>query len=85
MTHLEYDILDELYFVQSFDNLLLSLDLDKETLKKSLKTMFIKGWIRCYNTPTDELFQGDVDLDSEYAQYFYIASKSGLLAHSLDD
>ncbi|MFC2123920.1 hypothetical protein ACFLU5_03835 [Bacteroidota bacterium] len=85
MTELEYDILDELYFVQSFDYLLGSLDLDEDILKKMLKSMFIKGWIRCYVTPSEEVFYGDVDLDSEYGHYYYTASKPGLHAHNLDD
>ena len=85
MTELEYDILDELYFIQSFDNLLSSLDLDPETLKRMLKTMFIKGWIRCYITPYEEIYQRDLDLDTEYGKYLYTASKAGLLAHNLED
>ena len=84
MTELEYDIIDEIYFVQSFDNLLSSLDLDPETLKRMLKSMFIKGWIRCYINPSEEIFQWDLDLDSDYGQYLYTASKAALLAHNMD-
>lgn len=84
MTDLEYDILDELYFLKSFDSLKESLDLDDDMLKRSLKSMFIKGWIRCYITPADEVFYGDIDLDAEYDRYLYIASKKGLLAHTID-
>ena len=85
MTELEYDILDEIYFVQSFDTLRNGLDLDPETLVRMLKSMFIKGWIRCYTNPSEEIFQWDIDLESEYEQYLYVASKAGMLAHNMDD
>ena len=82
---LEYDILDEIYFVQSFESLRNSLDIDRETLIRMLKSMFLKGWIRCYINPSEEIFQRDIDLDSEYGRYLYIASKAGMLAHNMDD
>jgi hypothetical protein len=85
MTELEYDILDELYFITSFNELVDRVDLDQESLKRILKSMFIKGWIRCYSSPFEEIFPGDVDLENEYVKYLYTASKAGLRAHNLDD
>jgi len=85
MTDLEYDILDELYFLKSFSDLNLTLDIEEEVLKRMLKTMMIKGWVRCYVTPSNELPVGEADMDSDFRQYLYIASKSGLLAHNIDE
>ena len=81
MTDIEYDILDELYFLKGFNDLLDALDIDEIMLKGSLKSMFIKGWIRCYSSPINEIFYGDVDLENAYDRYLYIASKKGLQAH----
>lgn len=84
MTDLEYDILDELYFIKSFDDLIASLDIEDEILKRMLKTMMIKGWVRSYITPSEELPVGEANMDTDCRHYLYIASKSGLLSHNLD-
>ena len=49
MTNIEYAIIDELYFVISFKELLAQLDFDKELLENELRKLYQKGWIRSYD------------------------------------
>lgn len=84
MTDLEFDILDELYFVQSFDYLEKALDMDEQTLKDNLDGLVEKGWVKCFLNHTEEVFKEDVNIDKYYRQYSYLATKQGLLAHNAD-
>jgi hypothetical protein len=81
MDQLEYEVLDELYFVTSFSNLLKKSELEEHALQECLKSLFVKGWIKCFRSVSEELDVDEVHLESDYAQYYYLASKSGLLAH----
>ena len=82
MTDLEFDILDELYFLQSFDYLMEQLAHDQKVIAATLSDLYRKGWIRCYSSPSDELACEDADILKEYDKYHYLATKEGLLAHN---
>jgi hypothetical protein len=85
MSDLEYDLLDELYFVKSYMNLKEALKWDDRMLRETIEKLLQKDWIRCYATPTEELFGDDIDLETQYQTYFYQASKPGLFAHNSAD
>ncbi|MFY0625739.1 MAG: hypothetical protein JXR07_05575 [Reichenbachiella sp.] len=82
MSDLEYDILDELYFLIHFKELLIHFGLSEEEIKPTLKKLHRKGWIRCYEEPDLELDPKDVDLEINFRKYYYLASKEGLKAHT---
>lgn len=82
MTDEEYDVLDELYFVIPFAQLQAELDMDKDILKEVLKTLLEKGWIKCFADASEELLLHEVDMDTSFQEYFYLATKAGLLAHN---
>lgn len=80
MTDEEFDILDELYFVISFEDLLNQLDMDEKDLIKHLRTIFEKGWLRVFDDPDST---ADVPFSMEaISSTFLLASKSGLKAHN---
>ena len=81
MTDLEYDVLDELYFVVSFTELQTTLDLEADELKNVLQTLLRRDWVKCLSSQTDELSASEVNFDQNYRDYFYLATKSGLLSH----
>ena len=81
MTDLEYDVLDELYFVISFPQLLATLELEEEVLKEVLRTLLSKQWVKCFENQADELNTNETDFASQFKNYFYLATKAGLLAH----
>lgn len=82
MSDSEFDVLDELYFVQSFDNLQGLCDLDTDELVKTLSSLFEKKWIKVLKTVDEEEIPDKVLLKTEYRKYFYLATKKGLLAHN---
>jgi len=81
MTDEEFEILDELYFVQKYEYLLAELNLTKDALVQNLINLYHKGWIKILS---------DVDLEATKDQvaaanlenYYFLATKKGLLAHN---
>ena len=82
MTDQEFEILDELYFVQTFDALLDSTNLDEAELKRWLDQLINKGWVKCLNSLTEEVRANVKDFEIHYKNYYYLATKAGLLAHN---
>lgn len=82
MTDLEFDVLDELYFVTSFQQLQEALEMEMNTLKSVLQTLLNKEWIKCYLDHSEELLANEVDFENNYKTYSYLATKAGLLAHN---
>ncbi len=82
MTDLEFDILDELYFVQTFEDLLAAVGTEETALRTALAVLLDKGWIKCLGPEDDELPAAACDLTTRYAEYRYLATKRGLLVHN---
>ncbi|WP_226388883.1 hypothetical protein [Penaeicola halotolerans] len=82
MTDEEFDVLDELYFVQSFEYLLGQLDFTPSSLLEILAKLFDKGWVKCFSSMNEEIFDKDIDIKAKGATYYYLATKAGLLAHN---
>ncbi|MEM9324821.1 MAG: hypothetical protein AAGA85_04160 [Bacteroidota bacterium] len=81
MSDHEFDVLDELYFVLSFEQLREACLLDLQELVPTLLALYEKGWIRVLEG-VDEDAAAPVNLGDRYHEYFYLASKNGLLAHN---
>lgn len=82
MTDHEFDVLDELYFVISFNEILEAVDLEEAALLSVLKTLLEKGWIKCFRNHSEEVLPYELNMDQHYQKYSYLATKSGLLAHN---
>lgn len=81
MTDTEFEVLDELYFVQSFAELQQETALEAAVLGKVLKAMYRKGWVSFMHSRSGEQQEGK-DFPENYDQHFFLASKAGLLAHN---
>ena len=83
MTPTQDDILDELYFVTSFQDLRNALGLPEEMLclelKKLLALEFVKSF---FPDPDSEIPFSPENFDQDCKRYFYLATKKGLLAHN---
>jgi hypothetical protein len=77
----EFDLLDELYFLQSFQYLKETLDWEDERLLRTLQRLLEKGWIKCFHSPDKEVF-GAIDLSDQGLHLYYLATKAGLLKHN---
>jgi len=82
MTNLEFEILDEIYFVESFANLQKKIDTNEQTLKNTLKQMIEKGWVKCFANQYTEVVFDTHSFEEKYQIYHYLATKEGLLAHN---
>lgn len=80
MSDEEFELLDELYFVQSYENLKQELDWEDEKLLFILQKLVDKEWINCFSSPDEEVL--DPDIPNKGKTYFYLASKRGLLEHN---
>ncbi len=82
MSDLEYDLLDELYFIQSYKQLEDKLEWENNMLRDTLHQLLQKGWLKCFQDPNEEIFGDEIDLQTKYRTYYYMASKEGLFAHN---
>lgn len=85
MTDLEFDILDELYFVTSWRELTAALGrpTDDAALAAAVEGLVKQGFIRTYfPDPDSEFHYQPMLFAAHYPQLLYLASKAGLLAHN---
>ncbi|GAB4123478.1 MAG: hypothetical protein OHK0045_16100 [Raineya sp.] len=82
MTDLEFDILDEIYFVESFESIRHRLNVDTHLLKETLKKMIEKGWVKCFANAYTEVIAETNSFEEKYHTYQYLATKEGLLVHN---
>lgn len=82
MTDNEFDVLDELYFVQPFNALLEETQLAESELKEVLSGLLSKGWVKCFGDRQAEMPIAPSDLENDLTSYFYLATKEGLLVHN---
>lgn len=81
MSETEFDLLDELYFVQTYDFIKNSLEWTDDLLLETLDSLYKAGMIKCLTTPDAERFDA-VDILSEGKKLYYLATKKGLMAHN---
>lgn len=79
MTDREFDVLDELYFVISYEELKEMLPYSDKELQACLKSLIEKGFVRCL---TDEQHEETHPDPKKFTSYYFLASKAGLLAHN---
>lgn len=82
MTDREYEILDELYFAISFEELIKKVELEEEILKKELLEFVKKDWVKCMVQMTDEEISDMNLIEAKYKEYNFLATKKGLFAHN---
>ena len=83
MTDVEFDIIDELYFVTAYVDLKEATEFFDEKLRINLIHLARKGWIRVYKSVDEESEIDQLDLEKNLESYYYLASKKGLFEHNL--
>ena len=81
MNDAEFELMDELYFVQPYSYLTETLDWEEELLLSTLQALFLQGYIKCLDDPDTERF-GAVDIIKDGKSLFFLATKNGLMAHN---
>jgi DNA-binding transcriptional ArsR family regulator len=83
MNEIEYDIIDELYFVSSYGEIAQALNLSDEELSTHLAALIKKGYVKAlYPDPDTEVVFDEAQFGIQYHQYFYLATKAGLISHN---
>ncbi|WP_296620825.1 hypothetical protein [Marivirga sp.] len=82
MNEQEIDLLDELYFVQSFKDVKSALDWKDEDVQKHLYSLNQKEYIKMLINH-DEEYDGNKELNSiPWNDLYFLATKKGLLEHN---
>lgn len=82
MNDLEYEIIEELYFLSSFETLEKQLDIPEDQLKDQLRSLIEKGWVKCLQKETEVEILNFENFDLTYKNYNYLVTKAGLFAHN---
>jgi len=83
MTDLEYEILDELYFVCSFKALQNNVNMNQERLILELISLLDKEWIKLYDSDAvSEIEYVTEKFNINFNSYYYLATKRGLFEHN---
>jgi hypothetical protein len=83
MNDIEFDILDELYFVVSYPDLKSSLSLTDEELCEALQALLVKGYVKIlFPDPDTEHAYDAATFGKQCRHYFYLATKAGLIVHN---
>lgn len=82
MTEIEYNILDELYFVCSFSDLKEKLRLSEGELKFNLLNLIDKGWLNYFQELDGIQNPSLADVSKALNNLYFLASKEGLFAHN---
>jgi hypothetical protein len=83
MTGIEFDIIDELYFVTAFSGLARQLDLPEVELCRHLQDLVVRGYVKCFfPDPDTEIPYQEGAFSRSCREYFYLATKAGLVAHN---
>jgi len=78
----EFEVLDELYFLISFNDLHKNVSYARTELKEILRSLIDKRWIRCFESYDIDLDWDDIDFENRFDKYHYLANKQGLKAHN---
>lgn len=81
MSENEFDLLDELYFVQHYRDLKEAIGWEDELVLITLQSLYSKGYIKCLKAPDDEIFDG-LDFQNTGKDLYYLATKKGLMDHN---
>ena len=81
MTEDEFELVDELYFVQSYEDIKKELRWEDAKLLGILQSLVEKEWVKCLLSPEEEVFE-DYDIGNNGKNYFYLATKEGLMMHN---
>ena len=83
MTEYEFEVMDHLYFVVSFQDLLELTGLEKTILSGILWGLVDQKMANCFINPEEEVKVSKTTFYENFSEYYYLASKSGLLEHNM--
>lgn len=84
LTDLEFLLIDELYFVTPFTDLLAAVHADREVLVQALTSLLERGLVSqmIYDTQQKDFVKTESGSFADIESGFYVATKAGLLEHN---
>jgi hypothetical protein len=83
VTDQEFDVLDELYFVISFQDLMRNLSWAEQDLLSVLQALFAKELVKCIDPQSEEEMElSSAALQKQYKKILFLATKKGLMEHN---
>jgi hypothetical protein len=82
MTEEEFETLDQLYFVTSYEELQKSLLLNEFDLRKTIMGMYKKGWVKCFNLDHELINMTHKQIEENFQSLSFLATKAWLMAHN---
>jgi len=82
LTDLEFELIDALYFTLPFGRLKAELEWEENVLKEELLKLIRKGWVKCIEEKGDEEVEDLQEIESNYKNLSFVATKEGLLEHN---
>ena len=81
MSEEEYIVVDALYFIRNFAELVVDTNLSEDTLTQVLFSAYAKGWVKPASLQDGELPTEILTAENVCTVYF-MATKKGLFAHT---
>jgi hypothetical protein len=83
VTELEFEIIDELYFVTAYQDIKTALMLTDEELCPCLKDLLHRGYIKAHYPDQDtEIPFQEQHFNKHCHEYYFLATKAGLIVHN---
>ena len=84
MNEVQFQILDAVYFVESFDNIFEEVGEPKPVLIDELRNLIDKGWLQVmeYSSAQSDYVRTAIFDTDNLDQYYFLATKEGLLKHN---
>jgi len=84
LNDVQFQILDALYFVEPFENLLDEVEATRPVIIDELRSMIDKGWIQVmeYSQEKGDYIRTSIFDGDHFENYSFLATKEGLLKHN---
>ncbi len=84
LNDIQFQILDAIYFVEPFANILEEVDANRPIIIDELRTMIDKGWVQVmiYEQAKGDFVKTSIFDTDHLEEYHFLATKDGLLKHN---
>lgn len=84
LTSLQYEILDKIYFVEPFNQILKEVNSPPNIIADELKNMIVKRWVQVlkYDNVLKDYVKTEIYDTDNLQDYFFLITKEGLLKHN---
>lgn len=84
MNDVQFQILDALYFVEPYENILAEVEATEPVLSAELRELVAKGWVQAmeWSDQAGDYVRSRFHDSDDLARFHYLATREGLLRHA---